>query len=157
MTIAKDFASKFSVALVAVAMLFWAVGPAFAAEQTPEELQKTINDLLAQVAALQANVAGNTPASSVSCTTFTRDLKMGITGADVKELQKLLNSDADTRVAATGAGSTGMETMYFGPATMAAVSKMQVKYRAEILTPAGLVILPDSSDHLHVHRLTSFV
>lgn len=139
MTIAKDFASKFSVALVAIAMLLWSVAPAFAADETPADMQSTINDLLAQVAALQADLAGNTPASAVSCSTFARDLRMGMSGADVMELQKLLNSDADTRVAATGAGSAGMETMTFGPLTMAAVSKFQVKYRAEILTPAGLV------------------
>ena len=139
MTIAKDFASKFSVALVAIAMLLWSVAPAFAASDTPADMQSTINDLLAQVAALQADLAGNTPASAVSCSTFARDLRMGSVGADVMELQKLLNSDADTRVAAAGAGSAGMETMTFGPLTMAAVSKFQVKYRAEILTPAGLV------------------
>jgi hypothetical protein len=141
MTIAKDFASKFAVAFVAIAMIFMAVAPsARAATQTPEELQKTINDLLAQVASLQSQVGGSkatTPATS--CTSFTLTLKKGSTGAEVKALQELLNSDADTMVAATGAGSKGMETMTFGPATAAAVSKFQVKYRAEILTPAGLV------------------
>jgi hypothetical protein len=142
MTIAKDFASKFAVAIVAAAMILLAVAPsARAATQTPEELQKTISDLLAQVAALQSQVGGTktTPAAAASCTAFTMTLKKGSTGAEVKALQMLLNGDADTMVAATGAGSKGMETMTFGPATMAAVSKFQVKYRAEILTPAGLV------------------
>lgn len=55
------------------------------------------------------------------------------------KLQQFLNSYPDLRVAATGAGSVGMETMYFGPATAAAVSKMQVMFRAEVLTPNGLV------------------
>jgi hypothetical protein len=141
MTIAKDFASKFAVAIVAAAMILLAVAPsARAATQTPEELQKTISDLLAQVAALQSQVGGTTATTpATSCTSFAVDLKKGSTGADVKALQMFLNGSADTMVAATGAGSKGMETMTFGPATAAAVSKFQVKYRAEILTPAGLV------------------
>ena len=140
MTIAQNIASKLAVALVAVAMIFMAVAPsARAATQTPEELQKTINDLLAQVAALQAQTGGSSSSAGKACGTFSMDLKKGATGADVKALQAFLNSDADTMVAATGVGSKGMETMSYGPMTAAAVSKFQVKYRAEILTPAGLV------------------
>ncbi|MEN9922310.1 MAG: hypothetical protein RL097_587, partial [Candidatus Parcubacteria bacterium] len=71
--------------------------------------------------------------------TWTRDLAVGATGADVMKLQQSLNADVDTRVAASGVGSVGMETEYFGPATAAAVSKFQVKYRADILSPANLV------------------
>ena len=135
MTIAKDFASKAAVAFVALAMIFTMSVPASNAQQSAEDLQKMINDLLAQIATLQSKT-GSTTASGY---TWTRDLKTGATGADVKELQKFLNSDPDTRVAATGAGSAGMETETFGPATAAAVSKFQMKYRADILTPAGLV------------------
>ena len=134
MTIAKDFASKVGIAFVALAMIFSMSVPASSAQQTPEDLQKMINELLAQIAALQAGTS-----TTASGYTWTRDLKVGATGADVMELQKFLNKDADTRVAATGAGSAGMETSYFGPATAAAVSKFQVKYRADILSPAGLV------------------
>lgn len=140
MTIAKDFAQKASIAFVALAMIFSLVAPgAFAQAQTAEELQQMINQLMQQIAALQAG--GTTTSGSATSTGFvwTRDLKTGATGADVKELQKFLNSDLDTRVAATGAGSVGMETDYFGPATAAAVSKFQVKYRSEILSPSGLV------------------
>ncbi len=140
MTIAKDFASKAGVAFVALAMVFTMFAPA-AQAQSSEDLQKMINDLLAQIATLQGQVGqGATSVASGICPyTWTRDLKSGSTGADVMKLQQFLNSDADTRVSASGAGSVGAETEYFGPATGAAVSKFQVKYRADILSPAGLV------------------
>ncbi len=140
MTIAKDFASKAAIAFVALAMIFSMFAPA-AKAQSNEDLQTMINTLLAQIAALQAQVGqgGATATSAVCPYTWTRDLKTGATGADVMKLQAFLNSNADTRVAATGAGSAGMETETYGPATAAAVSKFQVSNRADILTPAGLV------------------
>lgn len=136
-TITKDFVAKLAVAFVAVAMVVAAFAPA-AQAQTTEELQAMINDLLAQVAALQG---GGAPAAAAGVCpyTWTRDLSSGSTGADVMKLQQFLNANPDTRVAATGAGSAGMETEYYGPATAAAVSKFQVANRAEVLTPAGLV------------------
>ena len=139
MTIAKDFASKFAVAFVAVAMIFMAIAPSVKAADSSADLQKTINDLLAQVAALQSQMGGTPTPAGLACGVFSMDLKSGSNGADVKNLQMFLNSNADTMVAAAGAGSKGMETMTFGPLTATAVSKFQVKYRAEVLTPAGLV------------------
>jgi len=138
MTIAKDFASKAAIAFVAFAMIFSMFAPS-AKAQSSEDLQAQINTLLAQIAALSETPATSASASAVCPYTWTRDLKTGATGADVKMLQMFLNSNADTRVAATGAGSTGMETETFGPATAAAVSKFQVMHRADTLTPAGLV------------------
>ena len=121
---AKDFASKAVVAFVAVAMLFSFFAPAAQAQST-EDLQTMINNLLAQIATLQTQVgdstgAGSTSAASFCPYTWTRDLSTGDKGADVMKLQQFLNSDADTRVAATGVGSMGMESETFGPATAAA-------------------------------------
>lgn len=140
MTIAKDFASKAAIAFVALAMALSMFAPA-AQAQSSEDLQKMINDLLAQIASLQSQVGqgGTSVASGICPYTWTRDLNVGATGADVMKLQQSLNADQDTRVSASGAGSVGAETEYFGPATAAAVSKFQVKYRSEILSPAGLV------------------
>lgn len=70
--------------------------------------------------------------------TFTQNLRQGARGMDVKYLQILLNADPDTRVSAAGAGSPGMETEFFGPATLAAVKKFQTKYSSEVLAPVGL-------------------
>jgi len=140
MTTTKVLASKLTVAFVAAAMVVSVFAPV-AQAQTTEELQAMINDLLAQVAALQASTGqGATSVASGICPyTWTRSLSAGTEGGDVMKLQQFLNADADTRVAATGAGSVGAETMYFGPATAAAVSKFQVKYRADILSPVNLV------------------
>jgi peptidoglycan hydrolase-like protein with peptidoglycan-binding domain len=141
-TLTKDITAKFAVAAVAVAMIFAAFAPS-AQAQTTEDLQQMINDLLAQVAQLQAQTGGTTgggSASDVCPYTWTRDLTMGSEGADVMKLQQFLNDTPDLRVAPAGSpGSAGMETMYYGPATAAAVSKMQVMFRAEVLTPGGLV------------------
>ena len=58
-------------------------------------------------------------------TALTRDLYLGISGEDVRTLQKLLNARG-FMVATTGAGSPGNETTYFGLATQAAVIKFQI-------------------------------
>lgn len=70
--------------------------------------------------------------------TWQRNLKTGATGEDVIRLQKMLNSDPATLVAAVGAGSPGFENERFGPRTASAVSKFQEKYASEILAPIGL-------------------
>lgn len=139
MQFAQTTASKALVAVVAAAMMFSAFAmPAKA--QTTEELQAQIAELMAQISALQGQGGtSGSVASGVCPFTWTRDLSNGSTGADVMKLQQFLNANADTRVAASGAGSVGMETEYYGPATAAAVSKFQVMHRADILTPAGLV------------------
>lgn len=69
---------------------------------------------------------------------FARTLKMGMSGEDVRELQRFLNTDNETRVSLSGAGSLGNETNYFGPATHRALVVFQEKHRTEILSPLGL-------------------
>ena len=69
---------------------------------------------------------------------FARPLKIGSTGSDVRALQIVLNSTAETRIAESGPGSPGQETTYFGNKTALAVSKYQVLHRSAILAPNGL-------------------
>jgi len=76
-----------------------------------------------------------TPAPSIS--RFTRDLTLGSTGEDVRQLQILLNS-LGFLVASSGPGSPGNETIYFGSLTTQAVIRFQERYASEVLTPLGL-------------------
>jgi hypothetical protein len=68
---------------------------------------------------------------------FTKYLQFKQTNADVKRLQIFLNSDPDTKIANTGAGSSGKETNYFGLLTFKAVIKFQEKYAKDVLSPWG--------------------
>lgn len=116
------------------------VGFAFAFA-TPAKAD-VVSDLQAQIQALLAQIASISGGTTTggSCTpgqTFTRNHKAGETGGEIMWIQQFLNANGFT-VAATGAGSKGNETSYFGPATKAAVIKFQNAHAADILTPVGL-------------------
>ncbi|TSC95177.1 MAG: Uncharacterized protein CEN87_189 [Parcubacteria group bacterium Licking1014_1] len=121
------------VSLAVVAM----VAPGVAQGVTIEELLAQITQLQAQLVALQ-QAQGQTAGVPAVCSgvTFTRNLRTGSTGSDVKCLQAVLNLSATTQVAATGAGSPGNETTTFGPKTLVAVKKYQT---ANGILPANQV------------------
>ena len=64
--------------------------------------------------------------------TLSRNLYKGITGEDVRTLQKFLNTHGYV-IASTGAGSSGNESTYFGQATLSAVIRFQKDHN---ITPA---------------------
>lgn len=134
MTIRKAEFSKVIAALAVVGMI--ALGFSFAVPQAQALSQSEVDIICTLVgcdastqAALNALVTGGTTASSF---TFTRDLTVGSTGQDVVVLQQFLNDNGFT-VAASGAGSAGNETTYFGSLTQSALAQYQA---ANGITPA---------------------
>ncbi len=89
-------------------------------------------------AAVSASAALNLPTQNCSYM-FNTNMKLGSTGTDVMNLQKVLNMFPQTQVSVSGAGSPGMETAYFGAATRAAVNKFHALHLVElgISAPTG--------------------
>lgn len=93
---------------------------------------------IAIVATIFASPAFAKTSNGSNCVSLTKNLRMGMTGADVKALQLMLNMNPATTIAESGPGSTGNESTYFGKATLAAVIRYQEIYKSVLLTPAGL-------------------
>lgn len=68
---------------------------------------------------------------------FSRNLKQGAQGEDVRALQQELNQ-LGFMIASSGPGSPSHESDYFGPATAQAVKRFQEAHTDHILTPFGL-------------------
>lgn len=114
--------SRIVLSLTTAVMLSGAatVIPQIASADLISDLQTQIAALSAQLAQLVAQQGGG----AGKCA-FTRDLTDGVTGDDVMCLQKYLNGAGGAQISASGAGSPGSETKYFGAKTKAAVAKWQ--------------------------------
>jgi hypothetical protein len=126
----KNVAAVLATVAVALGISFTFASPAKA--DAVSDLQAQVQALLAQIASLQTS-SSSSSSSSASCYTFTRNHQMGDKGGEVMWVQKFLNSHGAV-VAASGAGSVGMETSSFGGLTKAAVAKFQA---ANGITPAA--------------------
>ena len=116
----KNVATVLVGCVLVLALSFAFVAPAKA--DMLSDLQAQVQALLAQIAALSGG--SSTGGSGAGCYTFTRNHQMGDQGGEVMWIQKFLNSHGAT-VAASGAGSVGNESDYFGAKTKAAVAAWQ--------------------------------
>lgn len=107
------------IAAIALVAAFVVVGAASAKAATVAELQAMIADLTAKIAALSGTTSTNTASY-----TFTSDLTVGSTGADVSALQNFLATKGFLTATARG---------YFGGLTKAALASYQT---SKGITPA---------------------
>jgi hypothetical protein len=96
-------------------------------------MTKNLKFIVGAVVALVLAVSVTT--STFAAYTHTGLLKMGMTSSQVMSLQQTLNGGGFL-ISTTGAGSPGMESMYFGAKTKAAVMSFQM---AKGLTADGVV------------------
>ena len=123
----KNVASVLVGSVLVLALSFAIVTPAKA---------DMLSDLQAQVAALLAQITalgGSSTTTGAGCYAFTQTHQLGQSGGEVMWVQKFLNSHG-AQIAASGAGSPGNETAYYGGLTKAAVAKWQA---ANGVTPAA--------------------
>lgn len=140
LSIMSNFKTKAFALFVAVALVSGG-SAAYAASLTQAQISAIISLLQSfgadstTISSVNSALSGTpvvAPATS-GAYSFTRDLTVGSTGNDVKELQKYLNS-AGYAVAASGVGSVGNESTSFGSLTKSAVAKWQA---ANGLSPAA--------------------
>ncbi len=114
---------------------------------------QTISELQAQLLLLQQQLA--TLQGGASAYVWTRNLTVGSTGEDVRQLQIYLNTHGSLVAPSTdGAGRPGFETTYFGLKTKAALQVWQAAHgvpatgffgpitRAKIVQLGGVVVVP---------------
>ena len=117
---------KICVLGLVLAMFVGIMGPGMASADEVSDLQAELAALMATLDGLNAQLAALTggEAAGVCPCTFTQNLYPGVRGDEVKCLQEYLN-DTGYTLAASGAGSAGSETTYFGSLTRAAVKAWQ--------------------------------
>ncbi len=103
---------------------FTYVAPVVISHGTPRQEINDINDIRAGGVIEQSTV-------------FTRNLRIGSRGDDVKKLQQFLNTHGFV-VAKKGNGSVGKESTYYGTATAQAIKRFQEAHGDEILKPVKL-------------------
>lgn len=99
-------------------------------EPTLRKTDTTQEVLSEEVSVIESKNQEGTPKINNNSFSFSRNLKLGMQGEDVRQLQKFLNDNGFT-VSEQGFGSRGRETDYFGFLTKKALTNFQRKMKIE--------------------------
>src|SRR5579864_1512976 len=124
---------KITNVLLVVAMAIFilpSISSAQVSTPTAIALQAQIAALLAQIQALQQQLATVQGSGVIWCHTFTTNLGVGSSGSEVSALQQALQKE---NFEATGSQSGTYDEM-----TASLVTAFQEKYRSDVLVPSGL-------------------
>lgn len=97
--------------------------PAASAQTSTEELRALIDQLTAQVQALQEQITALSTRTDAMLA-LTQDLGLGAEGSEVELLQRILASDPELY-------PEGLVTGFFGPLTQAAVKRFEARYELD--------------------------
>lgn len=84
---------------------------------------------------------------------FTKELAQGVNDIQVSELQKMLNEDPDTIISLEGAGSSELETNYFGKATLDALKRWQTKHKLPSTGYFGQMSIKEANKRIGTNNL----
>ncbi len=87
-----------------------------------------VSSQVSAVASAASSSARPSATAVLKSPVFTQPLTNGSRSSQVLELQRILNSDPETRISASGAGSPGKETTLIGQLTIKAIKKFQLKH-----------------------------
>lgn len=93
-------------------------------EGVKETVQAILSEAREALSATGVKKVAHIPESFV----FAHELRERATGEAVKQLQRVLNADTETRITESGLGSPGKETNYFGVGTKRALLLFQKKH-----------------------------
>ncbi len=134
--------SKYNITWISIVVILLGtiIYPTFFERARQKQLQPVVQAITPVVVAPVSEVKKPIVSSNTNVTTrvmFTRDLKMGDKGPDVKKLQQYLNQRGFV-VSESGNGSPGQESELFGPGTKDALKRFQESYADILLKPYGL-------------------
>ncbi len=135
---------KTSILILTSLFLFVFSFPVFAEtersiERDVKKVRTEVHDLVKEIVGMVSEKIKDISSQEVPVNfRFNEDLKKGLKGDSVLYLQKILNTDEETKLKENEQSAKEVEEGVFGEETEDAVKRFQEKYKSETLSPVGL-------------------